>query len=112
MAPSFDCVSSLLCAEDTSFFDDNHYGGTNDVFEDSWHPRCHQGQNFGDPDELPLQSDECLTLMVEKECEHWPGAGYLNKLQSGDLDFGARNEAIDWIEKVGSGVRLILFDLS
>ncbi|XP_057727820.1 cyclin-D4-2-like [Arachis stenosperma] len=111
MAPSFDCVSSLLCAEDTSFFDDNPYGGSggamDEVFdEDSWRPRCYnnkKGCNFdGDEaDGYPLQSDECVAVMVEKECEHWHGgAAYLNRLQSGDLDFGARNEAIHWIEKV------------
>ncbi|XP_061372088.1 cyclin-D2-1-like [Gastrolobium bilobum] len=104
MAPSFDCVSSLLCAEDSSVFDDSHYGGTMDVYEDSWRPRYHHGRSddFGYPDELPVQSDECLALMVEKESQHWPGAGYFNRLQSGDLDLGARKEAIDWIEKVRS----------
>ncbi|KAI4337623.1 hypothetical protein L6164_016012 [Bauhinia variegata] len=104
MAPSFDCVSSLLCAEDNSIFDDNDYGGVMDQFEDTWNHRYHrfhnQNQYFDDPAGLPLQSDECLALMVEKEDQLLPGCDYLNRLRNGDLDFGARKEAIDWIEKV------------
>ncbi|KAK7301125.1 hypothetical protein RJT34_11986 [Clitoria ternatea] len=102
MAPSFDCVSSLLCAEDNSIFDESDYGGSVEVLEDTWHPRFHrnhsQSQDFGVW--LPFQSDECLALMVEKECHHLPGGDYVKRLRSGDLDFGARKEAIDWIQKV------------
>ncbi|MED6161558.1 hypothetical protein PIB30_061936 [Stylosanthes scabra] len=75
--------------------------------DDSWRPRCYnnkKGRNFDGDDEAdgyPLQSDECVAVMVEKECQHWHGgASYFNSLQTGDLDFGARNEAIHWIEKV------------
>ncbi|XP_027332943.1 cyclin-D4-1-like [Abrus precatorius] len=108
MAPSFDCVSSLLCAEDNSVFDENDYGGSVEILEDTWqHHRYHrnhsQSQHFGDPNNgllPPLQSDECLAQMVEKECHHLPCGDYVNRLRSGDLDFGARKEAIDWIEKV------------
>ncbi|OIV97864.1 hypothetical protein TanjilG_12621 [Lupinus angustifolius] len=97
MAPSFDCVSSLLCAEDSnSVFDDK-----SSMYEDTWHHRRnHQRNHFDESDELPLQDDECFAMMVEKEHEHWPGVVYLNRLHSGDLDFGARNEVVDWIEKV------------
>ncbi|KAE9609074.1 putative cyclin [Lupinus albus] len=96
MAPSFDCVSSLLCAEDSnSVFDEGH-----SVYEDTWqHRRNLQIHRFGESYELPLQDDECFAMMVEKEHQHWPGIVYLNRLHSGDLDFGARNEAVDWIEK-------------
>ncbi|XP_020206373.1 cyclin-D4-1 [Cajanus cajan] len=97
MAPSFDCVSSLLCAEDDSVFDESHNGVG--VYEDTWRPRRH---HFDETDELPLLSDDCFALMVEKECQHWPGVGYLNKLHTGDFDFGSRMEAIDWIQKVRS----------
>ncbi|PNX71269.1 cyclin d2 [Trifolium pratense] len=67
------------------------------VYEDLWHPRFenqrNQQQRFGVVrDELPLQSEECLVLMLEKEFQQWPGADYLNRLQYGVLDFGARNE--------------------
>ncbi|BAT78441.1 hypothetical protein LR48_Vigan04g198900 [Vigna angularis] len=100
MAPSFDCVSSLLCSEDSTVFDESHYGGTMmGVCEDTWSSRRHR---FDEPDELPLLSDECLAMMVERECQLWPGLRYFNRLQTGILDCGARKEAIDWIHKVRS----------
>lgn len=105
MAPSFDCASSLLCTEDTSVFDDGEYQGTVEVYEDSWRPsfdhRRGQDDFGGVADELPLQSEECFRLMLEKEWQQWVGEDYLNRFHFGDLDFGARNEAIDWILKVG-----------
>ncbi|KAK7275825.1 hypothetical protein RIF29_16949 [Crotalaria pallida] len=111
MAPSFDCLSSLLCAEDNSIFDDNDFvgGGSVETLEEeevTWYPRFHrnlnQGLDFGGniTELLSLQSEECLNLMVEKESHHLPGSDYLNRLRSGDLDSGARKEAIDWIQKV------------
>lgn len=106
MAPSFDCVSSLLCSEDSTVFDESHYGGSMmAVYEDTRRPRRH---HFDEPDELPLLSDECFKMMVERECQLWPGLRYLNRLQTGILDLGARKEAIDWIHKVGSRVFLLL----
>lgn len=102
MAPSFDCVSSLLCAEDNSFFEENDYGDSVEMLEDTWHNRNRsQSVNLDDPNGLfPLLSDECLKLLVEKELHHLANGDYVNRLRSGDLDFGARKEAIDWIEKV------------
>ncbi|KAE9615220.1 hypothetical protein Lal_00048267 [Lupinus albus] len=111
MAPSFDCLSSLLCFEDNSIFDENDYVGSVEVLEeDMWYPsygrNLNQTQHFGaDPIEfllLPLQSDECLNLMVEKECHHLPREDYLNRLSNGDLDLEDRKEAIHWIQKAGS----------
>lgn len=103
MAPSFDCtVSSLLCAEDNnSIFDDNdRYDATVEEFEATWHHGNHQIQNQNSGWWLPMQSEECLVLMVEKECQHWPSGDYLKRLRNGDLDLGARKEAVDWIAKV------------
>uniref|UniRef100_A0A5B6Z811 Uncharacterized protein n=1 Tax=Davidia involucrata TaxID=16924 RepID=A0A5B6Z811_DAVIN len=110
MAPSFDCAeASLLCAEDNSsiFYDDVDYGAVEEDFEPTWHHRNHrtnnQDQNFGGEESLtglPMQSDECLTLMFKRECEHLPGSDYLNRLRIGDLDLGARKEVVDWIGKV------------
>lgn len=105
MAPSFDCaVSSLLCAEDNNIFDDNDYGVVEEELEDAWVHRNHrnhgQDWSFGGGNGLPLQSDECLVLMVEKECQHLPAADYLKRLRSGDLDLGARRQTVDWIGKV------------
>ncbi|KAH7524309.1 cyclin-D4-2 [Ziziphus jujuba] len=109
MAPSFDCaVSSLLCAEDKSIFDDSDYGGLVEEFEDTttWYHRNHrthvQNRSIGNGFGLPLQSDECLASMVEKECQHLPNPDYLKRLQSGDLDNGARKEAVDWISKANA----------
>jgi cyclin D1/2/4 len=118
MAPSFDCaVSNLLCAEDNnSIFDDNdHYDATVEEFEATWHHGNHQicNQNGGgDGGCLPMQSDECLVLMVEKECQHLPNGDYLKRLRNGDLDMGARKEAVDWIAKAGSFFFLFFFHYS
>ncbi|KAH1153969.1 hypothetical protein GYH30_049556 [Glycine max] len=106
MAPSFDFASSLLCTEDNTVFDESHNnGGTMmsmmGMCEDTWSPRKRHFDE--EPDELPLLSDESLAMMVEKECQHWPGLRCLNKLQTGDLDFGARMEVVDRILKVGWG---------
>ncbi|XP_022772277.1 cyclin-D4-1-like [Durio zibethinus] len=111
MAPSFDCaVSSLLCAEDDNsiFYDNDYFGGDAELeeFEATWNHRFFQNLNQNrvlngvDEDGLPLQSEECLALMVEKEYQHLPNVDYLKRLQSGDLDLEARKEAVDWIWKV------------
>ncbi|KAG8632848.1 hypothetical protein MANES_18G061100v8 [Manihot esculenta] len=109
MAPSFECaVSSLLCAEDNNMvFDDNDcYRAVVELFEATWHHKNHQiyckDRAFvgGGDGELPMQSKECLALMVEKECQHLPNVDYLKRLRRGDLDLEARKEAIDWIGKV------------
>lgn len=110
MAPSFDsAVSSLLCAEDNnSIFDDNDcYGAAVEEIEATWHHgnrriQQNRGFNGGVGEWLPKQSEECLGLMVEKEHQHLPNVDYLKRLRSGDLDFGAREEAVDWITKVCS----------
>ncbi|TYI82682.1 hypothetical protein E1A91_D05G237400v1 [Gossypium mustelinum] len=112
MAPSFDCmVSSLLCAEDdTSIFGDNdcYFGGSGEVgeFGSTWDHSFYRNSNqdrvfngVGE-DGLPLHSEECVVLMVEKEHQHLPNAGYLKRLQGGDLDPAARNEAVGFIRKV------------
>ncbi|KAL5705890.1 hypothetical protein ACHQM5_024122 [Ranunculus cassubicifolius] len=52
---------------------------------------------------LPIQSEECISLMVEKECNHLPKNDYLERLQNGELHLiMARKEAIDWMRKVHS----------
>ncbi|XP_014503703.1 cyclin-D4-2 isoform X1 [Vigna radiata var. radiata] len=106
MAPSFDCFSSLLCAEDNIIFDENDRGGLVEELEDTWeHPiydRNHSQIENLDVQyvSFPLPSEECLRLMMETELHHLPNGDYVNRLRSGDLDIGARTEAIDWIEKV------------
>lgn len=104
--------SSLLCAEDdTSIFGDNdcYFGGSGEVgeFGSTWDHSLYRNTNQNrvfngvGEDGLPLQSEECVVLMVEKEQQHLPNAGYLKRLQGGDLDPAARNEAVDFIRKVG-----------
>ncbi|XAR48514.1 hypothetical protein NMG60_11031363 [Bertholletia excelsa] len=111
MAPSFDCAaSSLLCAEDNNsiFCDEACYGDVEEEFEPSWpHHRDYrtknQNQNIDVVDSftgLPVQSDDCLALMLKRESEHLPASDYLNRLRTGDLDLRARKEAVDWIVKV------------
>ncbi|XVE55583.1 hypothetical protein DITRI_Ditri03aG0170700 [Diplodiscus trichospermus] len=113
MAPSFDCaVSTLLCSEDNSsiFYDSDYFGGRAEVeeFGATWNHRYYRNLNQNrvfngvDEDGLPLQSEECVVLMVEKEHQHLPNADYLKRLQSGDLDLEARNEVVGWIGKVHS----------
>lgn len=118
MAPNIvDCaVSSLLCAEDNSSIfcneddDDVGFGFVEDVVEERWYPRIHrnsqENRRLFNGDEfftgVPLQSDECLVLMIGKECEHMPAGDYLERLRNGDLDIGARDEILDWISKVHS----------
>ncbi|KAE8695403.1 Cyclin-D4-1 [Hibiscus syriacus] len=104
MAPSFDrAVSSLLCAEDNdNGFDDNNYYGA--AWNHRYYRNLNQNRVFNgvDEDGLPLQSEECVALMVEKEHQHLPGADYLNRLKVGVLDFEARKESVHFIGMVHS----------
>ncbi|KAK4352341.1 hypothetical protein RND71_027859 [Anisodus tanguticus] len=117
MAPNMEfAVSTLLCAEDNnSIFcneDDDVLFGFGFVEEETWYPRNHRNgqQNrrriYGEEESLtigvPLQSDECLDLMIKRECEHMPVGDYLDRLRNGDLDIGARDEILEWIAKVHS----------
>lgn len=49
---------------------------------------------------LPLQDEEYLVGMMERECEHMPNEDYVRRLQTGVLDLPARSDAVDWIGKV------------
>ena len=81
MVPSFDCATSnLLCEEDnTSIFDDANYGTGVKAFETAWHHRNHRSHNqdrsFNGGEfflGFPIQSDECLAEMIEKEYNYLP----------------------------------------
>ncbi|KAI5435553.1 cyclin-D4-2 [Lathyrus oleraceus] len=107
MAPSFD-FASLLCTEDISFFDENDFGGSMEVLEESCQveydpPNLHETQQFDESigSVPPLLSDESLEALVEKECLHMPASDYVSRLKIGDLDLEGRMEAIEWIQKVG-----------
>lgn len=49
-------------------------------------------------------SDEIILCLVKKETEHLPREDYLERLRGGDMNFNLidiRNEAIEWIWRVG-----------
>ncbi|XP_072982601.1 cyclin-D4-1-like isoform X1 [Typha latifolia] len=108
MAPSYDCaVSVLLCAEDNDSilsFDEEEEHDHGDV--DGHRPGCVLGEKSGFYGDLlmdfPLQSDECIALLVEREWEHLPRKDYADRLLTGALDLSIRRDAIDWICKVHS----------
>ncbi|KAJ8551148.1 hypothetical protein K7X08_000518 [Anisodus acutangulus] len=116
MAPNMEfAVSSLLCAEDNNsifYNEEDDVVGFEFVEETRWYPRNHRNggqQNrriYGVEESLtiglPLQSDECLSLMIKRECEHMPVGDYLDRLRNGDLDSGVRDEILEWIAKVHS----------
>ncbi|KAK1435452.1 hypothetical protein QVD17_01215 [Tagetes erecta] len=112
-------LSSLLCAEDNDSIcygdsvNDNDNDEQNNVDEGLW--GCgienglivNQNQCFVKSLEtecsvldLPVQSDECLFGLIEKECDQFVGFDYLKKLRNGSLDMIARQQAVDWIRKV------------
>lgn len=55
---------------------------------------------FGGGAVFPIDSDEFVALLVEKEMDHQPQRGYLEKLELGGLECSWRKDAIDWICKV------------
>ncbi|PIA46492.1 hypothetical protein AQUCO_01500202v1 [Aquilegia coerulea] len=98
MSPSLLCSeNSNICFQDDSIDDDNDEGIG----------RLNQNQNIfnGNGDffiGIPLPSEECVSLMVDKEYDHLPRKDYLNRLRNGDLDIMVRRDAIDWMNKVHS----------
>ena len=116
MVPGYDCAASvLLCAEDNAAI----LGLDEEGEESSWAgatpPRDTVAGGGGSgiaveefSTELPLQSDEYVAALVERETGHMPAEGYPQKLQRrhGGLDFAAiRRGAVDWIWKVSCANR-------
>ncbi|XP_073117453.1 cyclin-D4-1-like isoform X2 [Elaeis guineensis] len=108
MGVTYDYASSnLLCAEDNSSileFDDGEedgFDGEAEGHKHGWIPE-QRSDFYGDfLKSFPLQSEECIVLLVEKELEHMPRKDYAKRLQNGDLDISVRRDAIDWIGKEG-----------
>ncbi|PKA59497.1 Cyclin-D4-1 [Apostasia shenzhenica] len=107
MGVSYDFASSiLLCAEENSSifgFDDDEDLGVTGRAQESRPSMISQQKTdfFGDPFMvLPLQSEECLLVLLERESEHLPGRDYAKRLISGALDISVRKDAVDWIRKV------------
>lgn len=103
MAPSFDCAASILfCTEDNATILDLD----EESEEISWF--------FGPPHhadasvaavlmDFPLQSEDCIDALMEREEEHLPMESYSQRLlqQPEGLDLVTiRSDAIDWIWKV------------
>ncbi|XP_039126811.1 cyclin-D4-1-like [Dioscorea cayenensis subsp. rotundata] len=107
MGFSYDSAASiLLCAEDNNSvlgFEDEEVDvevGVEGEVERSelLEERCDFYGDFFKV--LPIQSDECLEVLVEKELDHLPRGDYAERLLNGDLDLEIRRNAIDWISKV------------
>ncbi|GLJ29185.1 hypothetical protein SUGI_0575530 [Cryptomeria japonica] len=95
MALSFDCLSSLLCAED---------GGWDDEVASSSFPedkvetlKCIELAGLPD---FPVEDDEMVSFLVQKEKEHLPREDYVERYRNRALDVTARREAISWMHKV------------
>ncbi|KAJ0751576.1 putative cyclin domain-containing protein [Helianthus annuus] len=90
-------LSNLLCSEgsESVCYDDNDDQNIykNQCFIKNLETEC-------DVLDFPVQSDACLSLLVEKECEQFVGFDYLEKIRNGKLDLVARQQAVDWIRKV------------
>lgn len=107
-------LESLLCTEtDNMCFDDL------EATDDLDHPLVFCNLVGGGSEPLigliPMQSDEVLFLLFEKESEFLPRSDFLQRLRSGDLDLCVRNEALAWIHKVcvlflGFYLSLFFFD--
>jgi cyclin D1/2/4 len=100
MATSFDCVSSLLCGEDASEVAwDDEVGSSR--FEDENVERLQQPDLAFLPD-FPVEDDETIAFLVQKEWDHLPREDYLERYRNRVLDVTARQDAISWIRKVQS----------
>lgn len=107
---SLDCV--LLCGEDnSSVFDDSDWRG-GAARQQPVSPQSRRRRRDPTDDELalPVLSEDCLRELLEKERQHLPQCDYLKRLQNGDVDLGARIEAIDWMFMVGQ--KWVLFSVN
>ncbi|RWW38714.1 hypothetical protein BHE74_00056035, partial [Ensete ventricosum] len=68
---------------------------------------CHFPGERGDFYGEPLQSEDRIALMVERESHHLPEVDYAGRLRRGQLDLAARSDAIDWIQRVGLSCSLL-----
>lgn len=58
---------------------------------------------------FPLESEEIVREMIEKERQHSPRDDYLKRLRNGDLDFNVRIQALGWIWKVSKSDKNFFF---
>ncbi|XP_020685230.1 cyclin-D3-1-like isoform X1 [Dendrobium catenatum] len=108
MGVSYDYASSmLLCAEDnSSILDVDDDGDELGIKGKSWGSgmgKIYDQKTVFFRDSFmifPLQTEECLFALLEKESEHLPARDYAKRLKSGALDISVRKDAVDWIRKV------------
>lgn len=97
-------ASILLCAEDNSSFlgfDEEDDEEEDEKHWSDWSLRPNSSGFYGKIFKaFPLQSEECLSLLIERETEHMPREDYANRLACGYLDVSIRTDAIDWILQV------------
>ncbi|GAA0184691.1 kinase activator [Lithospermum erythrorhizon] len=105
MVPSVDCfLSSLLCTEDATsiVWDDvenfNEFDHHGSVYDEHLNSQINNKIDFDDVFEA--LSEECLGVMINKECNFLPENDYLKRLKDGDLSVESRLKAISWIAKV------------
>lgn len=105
MRPSLDYAASiLLCPEDSASVLDLEEEESDEISGVIRLPLRHVDDSPGGLwIELPLQSDDCIQVLLKREEEHLPMEGYAERLmqQPGGSDLVAiRRHAIDWIWKV------------
>ncbi|CAH2061510.1 unnamed protein product [Thlaspi arvense] len=105
-------AENLACGEtsDSWIIDDDdeiNCGGGFMNESDYSHDLFTKDDNFHGNGSIPAMGSPPSSLredrigeMLEREAEFSPGADYLKRLRSGDLEFRVRNQALDWILKV------------
>ncbi|XP_078156984.1 cyclin-D2-2-like [Carex rostrata] len=51
---------------------------------------------------FPMQTNECIKLLIERETQHLPNQRYIKRLKNGSFEASFRRDAIHWISKVHS----------
>ncbi|OEL33308.1 Cyclin-D2-2 [Dichanthelium oligosanthes] len=92
----FGASSTLLCGEDRNSILD--LCGGDELVE------VGSGLDFSDAAGavFPVDTDEAVRALVEKETDHLPLEGYAERLEHGGLESSWRRDAMDWICKVHS----------
>lgn len=49
---------------------------------------------------FPVQTNECIKLLIERESQHLPNQRYIKRLKNGSFEASFRRDAIHWISKV------------
>lgn len=58
---------------------------------------------------FPMQSSECIEMLIERESQHLPNQRYIKRLKNSAFEAGFRRDAINWISKVDFNLLLFLF---